>query len=221
MQWLDRFGRVLRSQLTHWQQQQEAPEQLLERLLNDMELELVEIRRALAAAIATYKSTERQREFQKLTATKWYERAQGAVSQGNEPLAREALTHYQSYQDVIQSLEHSLAEHWQVIERVRGELQALERKYDALKTQKSLYLARLQSAIAAQKIQEITDNMTGDRASSVFEQLESKILTLEVERSLGDPQAQSVEQKFRQLEQEQRISATLEAIKAQQSLPPE
>ena len=63
--------------------------------------------------------------------------------------------------------------------------------------------------------------MTGDRASSVFEQLESKILTLEVERSLGDPQAQSVEQKFRQLEQEQRISATLEAIKAQQSLPPE
>ncbi len=222
MQWFDRVGRVLRSQLTHWQQQQEAPEQLLERLLHDMELELVEMRRALAAAIATYKSTERQRESQRQTAEKWYERAQFALNQGHEDLAKDALTHRQSYQDNVTSLDHSLADHRQVIERVRGELQDLERKYNALKTKKSLYLARLKSAIAAQKINEIANNLDYDSASSLFDRIESKILALEAERDLSDPQTNAIEQQFQALESQQKVNAALNAMKTKQNqqIPP-
>jgi phage shock protein A len=220
MELFNRVGRVLRSQLTHWQQEQEAPEQLLERLLGEMELELIEMRRAMAEAIATFKSTERQREAQKLIAQRWYDRAQGALDEGNEDLAREALGHRQSYQFHTDSLGKSLEEQRSVIERVRGELQKLERKYIDLKTKKSLYLARLKSAIAAQKIEEIAGNLDNASASSLFERIETKILELEAERELLNPPPSALDKKFEQWEDQQAVEATLAAMKARQKLPP-
>ncbi|AIE73321.1 MULTISPECIES: PspA/IM30 family protein [unclassified Synechocystis] len=196
MELLNRVGRALKSQLSHWQRQQEAPEELLERLLGEMELELIELRRALAQAIATFKSTERQREAQKLITQRWYEKAQAALDGGNEQLAREALTQKRSYQSHTEALGESLTEQRAIIERVRGDLQKLERKYLELKSQKSLYLARLKSAIAAQKIEEITGNFNNASASSLFARIETKILELEAERELLS--SSPLEKKFEQ-----------------------
>ncbi|MEB3160312.1 MAG: PspA/IM30 family protein [Synechocystis sp.] len=215
-----RVGRVVRSQLTQLQQSQEPPELLLERLLAEMELELIEMRRALAEAIATFKSTERQREAQQLIAQRWFDRAQFALDQSNEDLARDALTHRQAYQTNVASLDHSLQDHREVIERVRGELQDLERKYSALKTKKSLYLARLKSAIAAQKITEMTNTLDGNSASSLFDRIETKILELEVERELINPPPTAIDQQFQQLEAQSQVESTLQALKAQRQLPP-
>lgn len=187
MELFNRVGRVLKSQLTHWQQQQEAPEDLLERLLGEMELELIELRRALAQTIATFKSTERQRDAQQLIAQRWYEKAQAALDRGNEQLAREALGQRQSYQSHTEALGKSLGEQRALVEQVRGQLQKLERKYLELKSQKNLYLARLKSAIAAQKIEEIAGNLDNASASSLFERIETKILELEAERELLNP----------------------------------
>jgi phage shock protein A len=220
MELFNRVGRVLKSQLTHWQQQQEAPEELLERLLGEMELELIELRRALAQTIATFKSTERQRDAQNLIAQRWYEKAQTALDGGNESLAREALTQRQSYQHHTEALGKSLGEQRTVIEKVRGDLQKLERKYLELKSQKSLYLARLKSAIAAQKIEEIAGNLDNASASSLFERIETKILELEAERELLNLPPSPLDKKFEQWEEQQAVEATLAAMKARRSLPP-
>lgn len=220
MELFNRVGRVLKSQLTHWQQQQEAPEELLERLLGEMELELIELRRALAQTIATFKSTERQRDAQQLIAQRWYEKAQAALDGGNEQLAREALGQRQSYQSHTEALGKSLGEQRALVEQVRGQLQKLERKYLELKSQKSLYLARLKSAIAAQKIEEIAGNLDNASASSLFERIETKILELEAERELLNPPPSPLDKKFEQWEEQQAVEATLAAMKARRSLPP-
>ena len=220
MELFNRVGRVLKSQLTHWQQQQEAPEELLERLLGEMELELIELRRALAQTIATFKSTERQRDAQQLIAQRWYEKAQTALDGGNEQLAREALGQRQSYQSHTEALGKSLGEQRALVEQVRGQLQKLERKYLELKSQKSLYLARLKSAIAAQKIEEIAGNLDNASASSLFERIETKILELEAERELLNPPPSPLDKKFEQWEEQQAVEATLAAMKARRSLPP-
>ncbi|BAM53288.1 hypothetical protein BEST7613_4357 [Synechocystis sp. PCC 6803] len=220
MELFNRVGRVLKSQLTHWQQQQEAPEDLLERLLGEMELELIELRRALAQTIATFKSTERQRDAQQLIAQRWYEKAQAALDRGNEQLAREALGQRQSYQSHTEALGKSLGEQRALVEQVRGQLQKLERKYLELKSQKNLYLARLKSAIAAQKIEEIAGNLDNASASSLFERIETKILELEAERELLNPPPSPLDKKFEQWEEQQAVEATLAAMKARRSLPP-
>uniref|UniRef100_UPI003F77842A Chloroplast membrane-associated 30 kD protein n=1 Tax=Synechocystis sp. PCC 6803 TaxID=1148 RepID=UPI003F77842A len=197
-----------------------APEDLLERLLGEMELELIELRRALAQTIATFKSTERQRDAQQLIAQRWYEKAQAALDRGNEQLAREALGQRQSYQSHTEALGKSLGEQRALVEQVRGQLQKLERKYLELKSQKNLYLARLKSAIAAQKIEEIAGNLDNASASSLFERIETKILELEAERELLNPPPSPLDKKFEQWEEQQAVEATLAAMKARRSLPP-
>jgi len=178
MTWLTRLGVGLRARINHWQHQN--PEELLEDITNRLELELIELRRALAAAIAAFKSTERQNLHRLLKAQQWYEQAQMYVQQGQESQARVALQSRQEH--LIQSgkLEYSLGEQEQVIQKIRYSLQELELKYCQFKAQKSLYLVRLKTAIAQQKLQQ----MGQLQLSELFEQLELKILTLEAENDL-------------------------------------
>lgn len=221
MSLLTRFRQVIRAQWTSLGQESQDPEKLLTEMTTQMELELIEMRRALAEAIATHKSSERQLAAQQMAAQKWYERAQLAIDKGNENLAREALEHRQAYQHHIRVLEQSLTEHHSVIRRLKGDLQTLERKYSEVKAKKSLYLARLKSATAAQKLQEMMGSMDNLSASSLFERLENKVLELEAQSALTSFVNDPLEQKFATLEDQKGIEATLNQLKAQRrSLPP-
>ncbi|MEB3190796.1 MAG: PspA/IM30 family protein [Snowella sp.] len=221
MSLLTRFRQVIRAQWTSLGQESQDPEKLLTEITAQMELELIEMRRALAEAIATHKSSERQLAAQQMAAQKWYERAQLAIDKDNENLAREALEHRQAYQHHIRALEQSLAEHQPVIQRLKGDLQTLERKYSEVKAKKSLYLARLKSATAAQKLQEMMGSMDNLSASSLFERLENKVLELEAQSDLTVLVHDPLEQKFATLEDQKGIEATLNQLKAQRRpLPP-
>jgi phage shock protein A len=178
MTWLTRLGVGLRAQINHWQHQN--PEELLEDITNRLELELIELRRALAAAIAAFKSMERQNLHRLLKAQQWYEQAQIYLQQGQEGQARTALQSRQEHLIHSRQLEQSLGEQGQVIQKIRHSLQEMELKYSQFKAQKSLYLARLKTAIAQQKLQQ----MGQLQLSELFEQLELKILTLEAENDL-------------------------------------
>ena len=57
-----------------------------------MQGNLVQLRQAVASAIATQKRTERQAHQAESTGEEWYLRAKLALQQTNEALAREALT---------------------------------------------------------------------------------------------------------------------------------
>jgi len=218
---LDRIGRVIRAQINSLGNEAQDPEKLLEEMTAQMELELIEMRRALAEAIATHKSMERQKSTHQLKSQKWYERAQLAIDKGNEALAKEALVNRQSYLRNAQGIENHLTEHSQVIQRVKQELQTLERKYGEVRAKKSLYLARLRSAVATQKLQEIVGNWNDGSATSVFERMESKILELESENELLTQYRDPVEKQFNALEGDRVIQSELEQLKAnRRNLPP-
>ncbi|MFM7577855.1 MAG: PspA/IM30 family protein, partial [Microcystaceae cyanobacterium] len=160
-------------------------------------------------AIALHKSTERQLANQKMTAQKWYERAKLALDQQNEMIARESLEHRQAHLTQMQNLEQQLTEQKQVILHIKNQLQLLEQKYSELKGKKSLYVARLKSAIASQQLQEMLDTWNPQGTQQLFERLEEKILTLEAQRELSQPAADPLEQRFLTWEETQQVEATL------------
>ncbi len=218
---LDRIGIVIRAQLNSVSNEVQDPEKVLEEMTSQMELELIAMRRALAEAIATHKSMERQGAAHQINAKKWYERAQLAIDKGNEALAKEALTNRQSYLSNSQSIETHLAEHSQIIQRVKQELQTLERKYGEVRAKKSLYLARLRSAVATQKLQEIMGNFENTSTSSAFDRMESKILELEAENELLTQSRDPIEQQFNSLESDRLVQSELEKLKIKRrNLPP-
>lgn len=184
MGWLDRLGQAVRAQVNSLIREAEDPEQLLEEAIMAMEQELIQMRQGLAEAIASQKRTEREVQKYEKAAQTWYERAKTALSRGNETLAREALMKRQSYQTYVQPFQTQLQQQQEVVTRLKQDLRQLEHKYSEAKTKKSLYLARLRSAVASHRMQKMMGDLNPNSDSTLFEQIESKIMELEAESQL-------------------------------------
>lgn len=210
MDWLERLGLLIRSQINSLIQEPEDPEKMLEEAILNIEQESIKIRQGLAEAIATQKRTERSLYKCQQNAQGWHDKAQLALKQDNETLAREALVQWNSYHVSAQSFQNQIEQQRQIISQLRKTLQEVESNYNQAKTQKSLYLARLRSAVAIQKVQEIAGTLNTRGSLSLFEKLEAKILELESQAELmkgstNDP----LERQFAALEGNKQVEAEL------------
>ncbi len=220
---LDRLIATVRSGLNEALGEAEDPERLLEKTVATMQENLLQLRQAVAVAIATQKRSERQHQQAETKAREYYSRAQMALAKGSESLAREALDRRQKYLETAHSLGTQLEQQQQILGQLRQELHRLEIKIAQARTQKDMYVARARSAKASQQLSEMMTQM-GD---SPFEQAENQILALEAQAAAAAELSQlqdPLEKKFAALESpEDRVNAELAAIKAKlrRSRPPQ
>ena len=175
----DRVSRVVRSNLNAAVSAAEDPEKILEQALIDMQEDLIQLRQAVAQAIATQKRTERQMANAQSIAEEWYRRAQLALQQGNESLAREALTKRRAYQQTGEALATQIDEQSTVVARIKKDMRTLELKIAEAKTKKDMYIARARSAQATQRLNEMLSGVNTSSSLNAFERMEEKVLQLE------------------------------------------
>jgi phage shock protein A len=213
---LDRILRVIRANINSLLNQAEDPEKILEQTVTDMQEDLVQLRMAVAQAIATQKRTERQFSQAQSTAEEWYRRAQLALQKGDDNLAREALTRRKSYQETAEAMQEQLQQQGSVVDKLKENMRLLEGKIAEAKTKKDLYIARARSAQASQKIQEMMGNVSTSGALSAFERMEDKVLRLEAQaEAMQELGTDDLEKKFAELGEADDIDAELAAMKAQ------
>ena len=135
---IDRIKRVIRANTNDLVNKAEDPEKVLEQTVAEMQSDLVQLRQAVASAIATTKRTERQASQADSVAQDWYNRAQLALNQGNEILAKEALTKRKSYQETATALKAQIGEQTSVVNKIKKDMQTLEVKIGELKTKKDM-----------------------------------------------------------------------------------
>lgn len=217
MGWLERVGRVVRGHLDNLVNEAEDPEKLLDEAISKMEQELIAMRRALAEAIATHKSAERQLSRYEKAAATWYERAQLAMAKGGESLAREALFKRQSYQQQADSIQSQLIEQNEIIQKLKNELRTIEHKEREAKAKKSLYLARLRSAMASQKLHEVLGDFDPYNSDNLFERIDQQILELEVQSTTIGEFSDPLESKFRELENNKKVEQEMAKLKEKNS----
>lgn len=217
MGWFERVSRIVRGHLNSLVAEAEDPEKLLEEAIAKIEQELIAMRRALAEAIATHKSAQRQLFRYENAAAKWYERAELALSKGNETLAREALVNRQSYQQQADSLHKQLNEQNEIIQRLKNELRQVEHKEREAKAKKSLYLARLRSAMASQKLYEILGEFDPYGSDNLFERIDNHILELEAQSATMGNFADPLEKQFAELESGKKVENELAKLKSKKS----
>jgi len=212
---IDRILRVIRANLNSLIGQAEDPEKILEQAVEDMQQDLIGLRQAVAQAIATQKRTERQASQAQSTAQEWYNRAQLALSKGDENLAREALTRRKSYQETAKAMQAQLAQQAGVVTKLKENMRTLESKISEAKTKKDLYIARARSAQASQKINEMLGNVGTSSALSAFERMEEKVMQLEAQsEALEQLGSNELEKRFAALEGGDEIDSELAALKA-------
>jgi len=223
---LGRLARVVRAQVGEWVQGAEDPEAMLDQAVIGMQHDLVQLRQAIAQAIATQKRTERQCHQTALGVKEWYNRAQLALHQGHEDQAREALTQRQTYLRIQSQLVGHLEAQKAVIANLKTNLRNLEVKIADVRIRRDMYIARARSAEATQRIQDLISQVGTERSLGTLSQMEDKVLNLEAHANAMAElnqtlQAQSLEAQFAALEESEAnaIEQTLSDMKTQLSEP--
>ncbi len=218
---IDRIKRVIRANTSDLVSKAEDPEKVLEQTVAEMQDDLVQLRQAVASAIATQKRTERQANQAESVAQDWYSRAQLALNQNNEVLAKEALTKRKSYQETATALKAQMSEQSSVVNRIKKDMQTLELKIGELKTKKDMYIARARSATASQRLNEMLGGVNTTSSLNAFAQMEEKVLQLEAQsEAIAELGTDDLQKQFTSLAAASDVDAELAALKAQISSNP-
>lgn len=210
----ERIMRVIRSQINSLVSKAEDPEKILEQAVIDMQEDLIQVRQAVAQAIATQKRTERQYEQAQSTADEWYKRAQLALQKGDDRLAKEALTRRKSYQQTANSLKAQIEGQKDVVGQLKTNMRSLEAKISEAKTKKDLYIARARSAQASEKLSEMLGGLSNNNAMSAFERMEEKVMELEARsEAIASLGSDDLEKQFSSLESVKDVDDELAEMK--------
>lgn len=213
---IDRILRVIRANLNALVGQAEDPEKILEQTVIDMQEDLIQLRQAVAQAIATQKRTERQVSQAQSTAEEWYRRAQIALQQSNEALAREALTKRKTYQETADAMQSQIEQQSSIVNRLKKDMQTLESKIAEAKTKKDMYIARARSAQASARLNETLSGVNTSSSLNAFERMEEKVLQLEAQsEAIAELGTDDLQKRFAALESGDDIDTELAAMKAQ------
>lgn len=215
MGFFDRLGRVVKSNLNDMVSKAEDPEKILEQAVQDMGENLVQVRQAVARAIAAQKKTEQQYNKNQAEAENWYKRAQLAIAKGDETLARSALERKKTFTDTADTLKRQLDQQTQQVETLKKNLMDLESRIQEAKTKKDMLKARANAAKANVQLQSTMSNIDTSSAMGAFERMEDKIMELEAQsESANVLGGSSLDDQFAALEASSSIDDELAMLQA-------
>jgi phage shock protein A len=214
----DRVSRVVRSNLNAAVSAAEDPEKILDQAIIDMSEDLVQMRQAVAKAIAAQKRVEQQHNKAQSEASTWQQRAQLALQKGDESLAREALTRKKTQSETAAALKAQLDQQQVTVDQLKKNLIGLESKISEAKTKKDMLKARVSAAKANEQLQNTMGQLNTGSAMSAFERMEEKVLMMEAKSQAAVELAGAdLESQFVALEAGGDVDDELAAMKAQLS----
>jgi len=222
MNLVDRFSRLVKSNLNDLANKLEDPEKVLEQAVQDMQKDLVKVRQAYAEVSASTKRMEEQIKLAEAEGAKWYERAQLALTKGEEELAREALTRRKQQLEMADSLKEQVEGQQSSISSLYESMKELEAKMAEAKAKKDQIIARARTAKAATKVNDMISGVGTGNSMAAFERMSEKVEQLEAEAdvskqlaaSTGTGAGTTIDQQFKALESGSQVDDELEAMKA-------
>ncbi|MFQ3621795.1 MAG: PspA/IM30 family protein [Spirochaetales bacterium] len=200
-----RFKRVLSAHFNFLLSKAEQPEKMLNQLILDMNKQLLEVKKNVAAAIADEKRLERQLNAYVEQSNEWERKAVLAVREQRDDLAKEALLRKQEIDGMILQHKNLLVAQHNSVEALKHSLRDLQKKVEEAQRQKNILIARAKRAEAAKRMQETLGTINDTSAFEAFNRMAAKVEQLEAEvDALNELESSfsgsSLENQFRQLE---------------------
>jgi phage shock protein A len=212
---LDRIGMVAKSNLNALVTAAEDPEKILEQTIYDMQEDMVQLRQAVAQAMAAFKRQEQQYTQAKTQADEWERRAMLALQKGDENLAREALSRKKAQADSAAVLKSSYDQQSGQVESLKKSLVTLEGKISEAKTKKEMLKSRLQAAKAQENLNNMLGKVNTSAPTAVFERMEERVMMAEAKAGASaELGMDNLESQFAKLEAGDGVDDELEAMKA-------
>ena len=217
--YMDRFVSILKGKLGRTLDDLEDPEEQLALVVEELNDQVSELRKAVAIPMAQEKRLKLDIEERLAKADEWNQRAILALDQGDEDLARQALIKKEELEESAVVLQGDWETQRAAADRLKADLEAARRRVSEAKSSFALIVARHKSALAKKSIADRTSAGAEDSAAQLMERLNEKILRIEAEteaqlemsgESLGD----DLEAKFLELEREKKGDRALDELKA-------
>jgi phage shock protein A len=222
-----RLAQLIRSNLNDLISRSEDPEKMLNQVVLDMNNQLVEAKKQVAASIADEKRLAKQFEQETANAQEWERRAMMALRAGNEELAKEALGRKREHDELAATFKEQWTKQKTAVDQLKKALRLLNDKIEEAKRKKNVLIARKKRAEAQKAIQETMSGLRDQSAFETFDRMSQKIDQIEAEAEAQTELADeytgdTLASQFTQLERSHSADEDLVALKRKMGiLPPE
>jgi phage shock protein A len=222
-----RLAQLIQSNLNDLISRSEDPEKMLNQVVLDMNNQLVEAKKQVAASIADEKRLAKQFDQEAANAQEWERRAMMALRSGNEALAKEALARKREYDELSATLKDQWTKQKTAVDQLKKALRLLNDKIEEAKRKRNVLVARKKRAEAQRAIQETMSGLRDQSAFETFDRMSQKIDQLEAEAEAESDLAEeysgdTLSSQFQQLERSTGADDDLVALKRKMGiLPPE
>ena len=179
-----RISDIISANLNELTEQFEDPEKMLKQAVREMEASIAEVTGQTAKAMANEKTLARELERNRAQRDQWQDRAEKAVEDGNDGLARKALARRNENEKVVAALEDQIEAAQEASGTLKRQLAAMKAKLAEAKRNLATLSARKRAADFRKKLDAQAAGLTTEVDESgfaKFDRLKSKVEQAEAE----------------------------------------
>ena len=176
-----RMTDIINSNINALLDKAEDPEKMVRLIIQEMEETLVEVRTTSARAIADKKELSRRRQLFDEEADEWERKAELAVRKDRDDLARAALIERNHAGEAGESIDKDLAIIDETLDKLNGDVGALQQKIKDAKTRQNAIVLRGKAAKTRLGVRRQLSDHNIDDAINRFELYERKMDDMEGE----------------------------------------
>ncbi len=193
----------------------EDPVKMTDQYLRDMQEDLEEAEKAVAAQIALEKKFKQLYEEQLALVQKRDEQAHIAAQAKNIDLARRALEEKKATEQKMNEYKISYDQNKAAADNLREKLQEMRKQFTELKNKRETLVARANAAKAQTEINKAMSGFGSDTALSGLKRMEEKVRQMEAQAEASNEltkKEKSLDEEFEQLGKDKAIEDELAAL---------
>jgi phage shock protein A len=212
---LERVSTLIRANLNDLVDKAEDPEKMIKQVILDMQNQLLQVKTQVAISIADQHVLEKRLQENEENERQWRRRAELAVDQGDDQLARVALERAMSHQATAASFKQQVEDQKVQVENLKTALLRLQQKLAEAEAKSDMLIAQHRRSRALGKATDAGLAMGDDSRSAAFDRMKDRVRHGEaVAQARSELLSDDVEDRFASLEKQQEIDRLLGELKA-------
>src|SRR5204862_3615916 len=148
---LERVATLVRANLNDLIDRAEDPGKMIKQVILDMENQLLQVKTQVAISMADHHLLQKKQADHQDKAAEWMRKAELAVDQSQDDLARAALERYQSFTKLADGYTHQVEDQKQQVDTLRKALEQLDQKLGEARGKSDMLLAKHRRARALER----------------------------------------------------------------------
>ena len=207
-----RIGQIFSSNVNHALDKLENPSKIIRYSITKMEDTLAKAKESAAETRCNIKGREKALEEYNAATTRWEIRAQMAVKNGKDDLAKKAIAEKQRSAARAKAVEEELATLRSIQASQEAQIQKLSEKLQEIKDKERTLVARAEHAKERIEVEKQLSSFDCSDAIKRFNEMEERVENLEAQANMTS-QSYKTEKEFSSMEQDASIEAELAQLK--------